>query len=299
MRRARLTWPGAFHHVFNRGHDREDIFASAELKMVFLELFRNVVRKMRLRVLAYCVMSNHFHLVLENTEGRLSEAMKRLCGEYGAIYRKITGGVGYVFQGRFRSTWIDDNAYLLQSILYLLQNPTRAGLTDQAEHYPWSSVHEYYSGKASESVDNRFVEELFGCKEAFQQALAGSRHLRLSVRMSRVGEFLADEGKLAAALERFERRNERACIKRKRRDDWSLEPVTKVIAEFEHKVETRIDAIETGTRHGQRLRADLLVQLRDQANMKYTDIAQLDLFSDLRAESLRSIYLLAKRRGVG
>jgi len=71
-------------------------------------------------------MDNHYHLVLDNSSGKMSEYFKRLNGQYGMYYRKITGGKGYVFQGRFNSTLIEKDAYLLHSIAYLLRNPVRS-----------------------------------------------------------------------------------------------------------------------------------------------------------------------------
>lgn len=98
-------------------------------------------------LIGYCVMNNHYHVLLENSSGRMSALLKQVNGSYGIYYRRKHGGKGYVFQNRFKSTLIQDDSYLRLAILYLLQNPVRAGLAAKCEEYPWSSAGEYL-GKA-------------------------------------------------------------------------------------------------------------------------------------------------------
>jgi len=95
---------------------------------------------MMIRLFSYCVMDNHYHLVLENSSGRMSDCLRLLNGQYGMYYRKMYGGKGYVFQSRFKSTIIENDGYLIKSIAYLLQNPVRAGIVAIARNYIWSSV---------------------------------------------------------------------------------------------------------------------------------------------------------------
>ncbi len=80
---------------------------------------------MKIRLFAYCIMDNHYHLVLENASDRLSDFQMLLNVQYGMYYRKMEGGKGYVFQSRFKSTLIENDSYLIQSIRYLLRNPVR------------------------------------------------------------------------------------------------------------------------------------------------------------------------------
>jgi REP element-mobilizing transposase RayT len=115
---------------------------------------------MKIRLLAYCVMDNHYHLVLENGSGRMSDFLRLLNGQYGMNYRKREGGIGYVFQNRYKSTLIENDSYLVQSILYLLRNPARAGIVQLPEDYIWSSAKHYFSDKHAELVDQAFVNGL-------------------------------------------------------------------------------------------------------------------------------------------
>lgn len=92
MRRIRVTYPGAFHHVMNRGYDGNDIFFGHKNKSRFLDYLLDASKIMRIRIFAYCVMDNHYHMVLENTTGRMSDYLRLLNGNYGMYYRKLIGG---------------------------------------------------------------------------------------------------------------------------------------------------------------------------------------------------------------
>jgi len=123
----------------NRGHNGEEIFYGNKYKSRFLDFLEDASKKMKIRMFTDCIMDNHYHLVFENTNGKMSECLKRSNGRYGMYYRKASlGGKGYVFQGRFNSTLIDKDAYMLHSIVYLLRNPVRAGILRNAEDYIWS-----------------------------------------------------------------------------------------------------------------------------------------------------------------
>ena len=123
MRRERITYPGAYHHIRNRGYDGNDIFKGDQNKCQFLDYLEWAAKQMKIRLFAYCVLDNHYHVVLENSSGRMSDFAKLLNGQYGMYYRKMVGGKGYVFQGRFKSTIIEDDSYLIRSIDYCLKTP--------------------------------------------------------------------------------------------------------------------------------------------------------------------------------
>jgi REP element-mobilizing transposase RayT len=101
MRRARLTYPGAFHHCIDRGLGKERILAGDEDKKAFLEILAEASKRLKIRLLAYCLMNSHYRLVIENSSGRMADFFKLLNGEYGTSYRRLHGGNGYVFQGRY------------------------------------------------------------------------------------------------------------------------------------------------------------------------------------------------------
>ena len=145
MKRVRITYEGAFHHVMNRGINDEDIFSPGKCKTHFLDYLETYSRKLKIRIFAYCIMDNHYHLVLENSSGRLSDFGRDLNGNYGMFYRKLKGGKGYVFQNRFKSTLIQDDSYLKMTIAYVLSNPVKAGIVEEFSQYIWSSGSMYFS----------------------------------------------------------------------------------------------------------------------------------------------------------
>jgi len=237
-------------------------------------------------------MDNHYHLVLENTSGRLSDFQKLLNGQYGMYYRKMEGGKGYVFQDRFESTLIENDSYLIQSILYLLLNPVRAGLSQLAEEYIWSSFKYYYSESEVGIVDAEFVNELFGSKHEFLSSLHSPLKKELPVVITKYGEMMCEDGFLERALKKFDRRKKPTSQSKgtQRKDEQYFEPVEKILNEFERKNHINIDNVDTRTTAGKRLRGELLVYLREGAGLKYKEIGVLDIFSDLSIISLRTMY---------
>jgi len=298
MRRERITYTGAYHHVMNRGYDGNDIFAGNRHKSHFLDYLEGSAKTMKIRIFAYCIMDNHYHLVLENSSGRMSDFLKLLNGQYGMYYRKMEGGKGYVFQSRFKSTIIEDDGYLIKSIEYLLQNPVRAGMVFRAENYTWSSIKYYFSGQETEIVDAEYVNQLFGTKESLLSNLYSLAHNEIPVRMTKHGEILGGETFLKMALKKFNRRQRptEQSIGVRRKDDCYFEPVERVFREFEDSRGVRLDAIDTGTWKGKRLRGELLILLKDQAGLKYREISEIDIFSDMGFSSLRRLYRLSKER---
>ena len=101
MRRARITYEGAFHHAMNRGINGDNIFAGSKSKKMFLDIMEGTAKNLKIKILTYCIMANHYHLILENSSGRMSDFFRQLNGNYGMIYRKLYGEHGYVFQGRY------------------------------------------------------------------------------------------------------------------------------------------------------------------------------------------------------
>lgn len=278
----------------NRGHGGEAILAGDEDKKKFLELLGIMTVRHRLRLFAYCLMDNHYHLVLQNASGRLSAFFRALNTHYALYYRKLHGGKGYVFQGRFSSTLIADDEYLKMAILYVMQNPVRAGMVSDARHYPWSSAAEHDRRIANDWLDRQFVLDLFGGRRGISTALAGENRADLPLRRTPLGPVLGEEAFMAKALERFDRRKKPDGVKKRRRDDYDFDPVEKVIWEFERKNRIQIEDLDTHALSGKRLRAELLLWLKDRSGLTFREISEFDLFADLQSASLKQLYLNAR-----
>ena len=181
----------------NRGYDGNDIFAGNQNKSQFLDYLEGASNRMKIRLFAYCVMDNHYYLVLENSSGMMSDFLKLLNGLYGMYYRKMYGGKGYVFQSRFKS-----------------------------------------------NIRQRPIDQSIGVQ---------------------------------------------------RKDDRYFEPLEKVLWEFKNIHGVNVEEIETWTWVRKRQRGELLVLLRDKAGLKYKDISNISVFSNLSFTSLGSLYRRTKK----
>lgn len=138
-RPLRLEFPGALYHVTARGNRRETIFRDDEDRQRFVErLGREVVQQGWL-LYAYCLMGNHYHLLVETPEANLGRGMRRLNGVYTQAFNRRHGLVGHVLQGRYKAILVDRDAYLRELCRYVVLNPVRAGLTEDPAHGSWSS----------------------------------------------------------------------------------------------------------------------------------------------------------------
>lgn len=168
-----------YYHVTARGSGRQTLFEDDDDRSAFLETLDRQFTKHGVSLLAWCLMENHVHLLIEDTEGNLSKAMHDLTSCHAQRYNRRTGHVGHVFQDRFGSEAIEDDAYLLEVVRYIHDNPERAGICSRDE-YPWSSYQEYLGqpGHASTGL----VLELLGGKERFVEFSEGRgspfRHMR-------------------------------------------------------------------------------------------------------------------------
>lgn len=298
MRRARITYEGAFHHVMNRGIEGQAIFAGKGFKDKFIEILSEKKEKLKIRLFSYCVMDNHYHLVLENTGSRMADFMKQLNGQYGTFYRKQVKGKGYVFQNRFKSILIQDTTYLQMAIAYVLRNPVRTKITSRYDRYKWSSGQYYFSKKKNTIIETNFVNDLFENQSQLEEMVKSVKTDELPVVKTKYGHILGKKNFLEIALKEYNRREERESSERQRVDDRYFEPLEKIYQEFEKIQKISIDDINIRTFHGKRLRGELLVLLKDLGGLKYSEIIKLDIFSDLQLNSLGSIYKNAiKSRG--
>ena len=142
-RPLRLEFPGAWYHVMNRGSGHQDIFQDDADRRSFLELLRDVVRMWHIEIHAYCLMHNHYHLLLHTPEGNLSRSMRHLNGLYTQRYNRKYGRDGPLFRGRFKALLIEADSYLLELVRYIHLNPVHAGLARKPLDYSWSSHRAY------------------------------------------------------------------------------------------------------------------------------------------------------------
>jgi REP element-mobilizing transposase RayT len=137
--RPRIEYANAVYHVTVRGDRREPIFADDHDRLTLLRLIADTLPARAAHAYAYCLMGNHFHLVLRTAEPNLSAVMHRIDGEFTRAYNRRHGTVGHVFQGRYHDVIVDADSHLLTVCRYVDANPVRAGLVESAVDWHWSS----------------------------------------------------------------------------------------------------------------------------------------------------------------
>jgi len=130
-RPLRIEFPGAVFHVTSRGDRRESIFADDVDREDFLAVLAVALDRFDAQSLAYCLMGNHYHLVLYTCQANLSLLMRQINGAYTQRFNRRHGKVGHVFQGRFKAILVDRESYLLELCRYVELNPVRAGMVGQ------------------------------------------------------------------------------------------------------------------------------------------------------------------------
>jgi len=150
-RPQRIEYESAFHHVMNRGRDRQVIFRDATDFEAFLEVLSEASEVHQGVFHAYCLMSNHYHLLIETPKANLSQVMKHVNGLYTQRYNRRHKKHGPLFRGRYKSVLVDEDAYLLPLSRYIHRNPieVKRPTIQSLSDYPWSSYPAYMGkGKA-------------------------------------------------------------------------------------------------------------------------------------------------------
>ncbi|MES9905898.1 MAG: transposase [Sedimenticola sp.] len=144
-RPLRIEYENAYYHVMNRGRGRQTIFHSADYFNSFLGTLEEAHQRFGLQTLCYCLMRNHYHLLVKTPEANLGRAMRHINGQYTQRYNRLRKTDGPLFRGRYKSILIEDNSYQLQLSRYIHRNPVEAGYSDPLENYLWSSYPNYVS----------------------------------------------------------------------------------------------------------------------------------------------------------
>jgi REP element-mobilizing transposase RayT len=137
-RPLRIEYEGAVYHVTSRGNERKPVFKDDGDREVFLDTLHKVNKRYNFLCYAYCLMDNHYHLIIETPDGNLSKGMRQLNGVYTQAFNKRHHRVGYIFQGRYKSILIQKESHLLEVCRYVVLNPVRAKAVNSPEEWRWS-----------------------------------------------------------------------------------------------------------------------------------------------------------------
>ena len=167
VRPLRIEYPGAFYHVASRGNEQKDVFRSRRDREQFLSYLQSATERYGAVIHAYCLMSNHYHLLLETPMGNLSQIMRHINGAYTTYFNVKRKRFGHLFQGRYKAILVEADEYATELSRYIHLNPVRAGIVAKPEEYEWSS-YRHLIGMTETPVwlTKRFVLGYFGGNSA-------------------------------------------------------------------------------------------------------------------------------------
>ncbi|WP_215779827.1 transposase [Paludibacterium sp. B53371] len=160
-RPLRIEFAGATYHVTTRGNQQQQVFLDEHDRTGFLTLLSDVCTHFNWQVYAYCLMGNHYHLLLQTLHGNLSRGMRQLNGVYTQTFNRRHQRVGHVFQGRYHAVLVDADAHLLEVARYVVLNPVRAGLVQQVAQWRWSSYSAMLQDSTSPWLATRSLLAMF------------------------------------------------------------------------------------------------------------------------------------------
>jgi REP element-mobilizing transposase RayT len=162
-RPLRIEFPGAFYHVMNRGNTGMNIYRSKRDREKFLEYVGEAVKRYGIKVHTFCLMTTHYHFLIETPHANLSQAIKWINVGYAVYFNRKRRRFGHLFQGRFKAVLVDADEYLKQLSRYIHLNPVRARMVEHCRDYPWSSYRALSGYAASpEWLETDWLLSLFG-----------------------------------------------------------------------------------------------------------------------------------------
>lgn len=176
-RRTYPFQPGGTYHLYNRGHNRQVVFRSDSDYRTFLQGLRTYLdvapaqagRASGVILLAYCLMPNHFHLIVQPQDEVLSARMQRLLISFAKTQNAKYGRVGALFQGQFQAVGVEAEAHLIHLSVYVHRNPVEAGLVRRAPDWEYSSCREYLGARPGTLPDPGLVLDLCGGRRAYRR----------------------------------------------------------------------------------------------------------------------------------
>lgn len=210
-RPLRIEYPGAFYHVTSRGNERKDIFRSQRDREKFLEYLSSATSRYSACVHVYCLMSNHYHLLMETPEGNLSQIMRHINGAYTTYFNVKRQRSGHLLQGRYKAILVEADEYAKVLSRYIHLNPVAARMVEHPGEYPWSSYSDYVGAReAPVWLERGLVLTGFGksqgeTERVYREFVEGALGRELPNPLEQVvgSTLLGGEGFVSWAVERF------------------------------------------------------------------------------------------------
>jgi putative transposase len=161
VRKRRIWFPGAAYHITCRGNHRNDIFKDEEDFLVYLTILEAAKHEYPFVLIAYCLMTNHVHLLIKTKETDTGKIMKKINLSYAIYFNNKFNYVGHLFQGRYFAELIEDDAQMLSTSRYIHLNPIRAKMVSKPSDYEWSSYSMYIGEKVEKHIDSLIILNRF------------------------------------------------------------------------------------------------------------------------------------------
>lgn len=180
-RPLRIQYAGAFYHITNRGNAKQEIFLDKNDYQSFLDTLGVILKRYNWICYSYCLMPNHYHLLIKTLDSNLSDGMRQLNGDYTQSFNIKHDRVGHLFQGRFKSSLVDQEEYYFEVMRYIALNPVRAKLVTSPYYWPWSSYKYLIQGNDSLEYLNTKIALLEYSKNKEKSKQLYKKHVGLKV----------------------------------------------------------------------------------------------------------------------
>lgn len=165
-RRLRIESLG-YHHIYNRGVAKGNVFEDEKDKAKFIELMASIAREYKFNIHSFCLMDNHYHILVQNTRENLSSGMRQLNAQYATYFNKRHQRVGHLWQDRFKSWYVLDQKYLFTLFKYIENNPIKAGMSQRIGDYMFCSTYSILKDAVPAFLQNSFVLRDYHTHELF------------------------------------------------------------------------------------------------------------------------------------
>jgi putative transposase len=210
-RPVRIEYPGAVYHIISRGNNRQFIFRDDQDRKKYLERLAWYCQEKEVHLLAYCLLTNHVHLLLQTPKGNLSKMMQPFQTSYTTYFNKRHRRSGHVFEQRYKAFVVDKDNYLLQVSRYIHLNPVQAKLVQRPRDYSWSSYRAYVREKTSSWLHREVILEQLGGK-AKERLLTYRHYVEGAINSGKAWEPLPVIGQAFVGDEGFARQAKRKSV---------------------------------------------------------------------------------------
>jgi len=276
-RPLRIEYPGAVYHITSRGNEKKPIFKDEKDRDIFLDTLSQVDKRYNWLCHAYCLMNNHYHLIIETPDGNLSAGMRQLNGVYTQTFNRRHKRVGHLFQGRYKAILIQKDSHLLEVCRYVVLNPARAKAVEKPEQWKWSSYQATEgTGRPHPCLTTEWVLNQFGSKrriaeKAYRKFVKDGIKQESIWKAVRAQSILGEEEFTDTLIDYLREKKDVAELPKSQRyiDRPSLEKIfsKSILQDIGKRNEKISEAVE---RHGYRQR-----EVADYLEMHFTSISRI------------------------